>query len=115
MRGEKYDEKVDVYSFGFTLKREGVTAFELLHRPDVAERLEAAKAALLQALGPLLGQSMGAALAAEAALALGAFGLPATSKDAALSVTLPPGSYSVRASGTGATTGVALVEVYEVP
>ena len=47
--------------------------------------------------------------------AVGAFGLPATSKDAALSVTLPPGSYSVRASGTGATTGVALVEVYEVP
>ena len=47
--------------------------------------------------------------------AVGAFGLPATSKDAALLVTLPPGNYSVQAAGTANTTGVALVEVYEVP
>lgn len=47
--------------------------------------------------------------------AVGAFTLPATSKDAALVVTLPPGNYSVQATGTGTTTGVALVEVYEVP
>ena len=46
--------------------------------------------------------------------AVGAFALPATAKDAALLVTLPPGNYTVQASGTAGTTGVALVEVYEV-
>ena len=47
---------------------------------------------------------------------VGAFALPAaTSKDAALLVTLPPGNYTAQASGVNATTGVALVEVYEVP
>jgi hypothetical protein len=48
--------------------------------------------------------------------AVGAFGLPApTSKDAALVLTLQPGLYSVQVSGVNNTTGVALVEVYEVP
>ncbi len=46
--------------------------------------------------------------------AVGAFALPATAKDAALLVTLPRGNYTVQASGTTGTTGVALVEVYEV-
>jgi hypothetical protein len=48
--------------------------------------------------------------------AVGAFALgSATSKDAAILVTLPPGVYSAKASGVGGTTGVALIEVYEVP
>ena len=47
---------------------------------------------------------------------VGAFRLaPATSRDAALLVTLAPGNYSVQVSGVGGITGVALVEVYEVP
>ena len=46
---------------------------------------------------------------------VGAFGLPTTSRDAALLVTLQPGSYTVQVSGVGGTTGLALVEVYEVP
>jgi hypothetical protein len=46
---------------------------------------------------------------------VGAFALPANAKDAALFVTLPPGNYSVQAAGVAGTTGVALVEVYEVP
>lgn len=46
---------------------------------------------------------------------VGAFALDPASKDAALLVTLPPGSYTVQVSGTAATTGVALVEIYEVP
>ncbi|MBL9202902.1 MAG: immunoglobulin domain-containing protein [Opitutaceae bacterium] len=46
---------------------------------------------------------------------VGAFALPAASRDAALLVTLQPGNYSVQVSGVGATTGVAIVEVYEVP
>ena len=59
---------------------------------------------------PALATSLTAAFAS-----VGAFGLPPTSKDAALVVTLPPGSYSVQVSGVANTTGVALVEVYEVP
>ncbi len=37
------------------------------------------------------------------------------SKDAALLLTLPPGNYSAHVLGVGDTTGVALVEVYEIP
>ena len=47
---------------------------------------------------------------------VGAFALGGTSsRDAALLVTLPPGSYTAQVSGVGNTTGVALVEVYELP
>ena len=46
--------------------------------------------------------------------AVGAFALPATSKDAALLVTLAPGNYSVQVSGVNNTTGEALIEIYEV-
>jgi hypothetical protein len=46
---------------------------------------------------------------------VGAFALPATSRDAAILVTLQPGNYTVQVSGVGGTTGVAIVEVYEVP
>jgi CubicO group peptidase (beta-lactamase class C family) len=45
---------------------------------------------------------------------VGAFALPAGSKDAALLVTLSAGNYSVQVSGVVGT-GTALVEVYEVP
>jgi hypothetical protein len=56
----------------------------------------------------------GAGLAA-AFTRVGAFALPAGSRDAALLATLPPGAYTAQVSGVGGTTGVALVEVYEVP
>ncbi len=52
---------------------------------------------------------------ATAAAAVGAFTLPAGSRDAALLVTLSPGSYSAVISGVGNTTGTALVELYVVP
>jgi outer membrane protein assembly factor BamB/subtilisin family serine protease/beta-glucanase (GH16 family) len=42
----------------------------------------------------------------------GAFALPVGSKDAAMVVTLPPGTYSAVISGVGGTTGIGLVEVY---
>ena len=51
----------------------------------------------------------------SAATRVGAFAFADGSKDSALLVTLPPGSYTVQASGTADTTGVALVEIYEVP
>ncbi len=46
---------------------------------------------------------------------VGAFALAADSRDAALLATLEPGNYTVQVSGVGGTTGVALIEVYEVP
>ena len=56
-----------------------------------------------------------AAAIAAAATRVGAFALPVGGKDAAALITLKPGSYTVQVSGVGGTTGVALVEVYEVP
>ncbi len=51
-----------------------------------------------------------------AADAVGAFRLAdPVSKDAALLVTLPPGNYTVQVSGAEDGTGVALVELYELP
>jgi hypothetical protein len=45
----------------------------------------------------------------------GAFALPSGSHDAALVITLSAGSYTFQISGVGGTSGVALVEVYELP
>lgn len=44
---------------------------------------------------------------------LGAFQFPTGSRDAALMVTLAPGTYTARVSGVGDSTGVALVEAYD--
>jgi hypothetical protein len=52
---------------------------------------------------------------AAATLAAGAYDLPAGSKDASMLVVLPPGTYTTVVSGSGATSGIALVEVWEVP
>jgi DNA-binding beta-propeller fold protein YncE len=53
---------------------------------------------------------------ALAASRVGAFAWPdATSADAAVLVTLPPGAYTATCEGAGADTGVGLVEVYAVP
>lgn len=57
--------------------------------------------------------NLGALTAATAQVS--AFPLAAGSHDAALLVTVEPGLYTVVVSGVGATTGVSLVEVYEVP
>ncbi len=47
---------------------------------------------------------------------VGAFDLPdATSRDAALVVTVPAGAFTVQVSGVGGVTGEALVEIYELP
>lgn len=46
---------------------------------------------------------------------VGAFPLPSGSKDSCLLLTLPTGVYTAQVSGEENTTGVALVEVYEVP
>ncbi len=57
----------------------------------------------------------GAAALSAAFTQVGAFALPATSADAALLITLTPGSYTAQVAGVAGTIGVALVEVYEMP
>jgi hypothetical protein len=58
----------------------------------------------------------GTAALKAAFASVGAFAFAAdSSRDAALVLELPPGAYSVTVSGKNATTGVALVEVYELP
>ena len=56
-----------------------------------------------------------AAAVQAAATQVGAFALTSGSKDSVLLVTLQPGIYSAKVSGVGNTTGVGLVEIYEVP
>jgi hypothetical protein len=56
-----------------------------------------------------------AAEIAAAGIQTGAFELPAGSKDAALIVTLAPGTYTVHLSGVNQTTGIGLIEIYETP
>ena len=51
---------------------------------------------------------------ATAMATVGAFGLPNTSQDSAMLVTLPAGPYTALISGSNNTVGIALVEVYEV-
>lgn len=46
---------------------------------------------------------------------VGAFALTPGSRDSALVVTLDPGSYTAQVSGVGNGTGIAIVEVYELP
>ena len=46
---------------------------------------------------------------------VGAFRLPAGSKDAAVLVVVKPGAYTAQLSGVGGTTGDGIIEVYEVP
>jgi hypothetical protein len=52
---------------------------------------------------------------AAAAARSGTFAIAVGSRDAALLVTLQPGSYTAQVSGVTASSGVALIEVYELP
>jgi hypothetical protein len=55
-----------------------------------------------------------AAVIAQAATSAGAFPFANGSKDAAMIVMLAPGAYTVQLSGVNNTTGVGIVEVYDV-
>jgi hypothetical protein len=60
--------------------------------------------------------SWGGTAALQAAFAaVSAFALPATSKDSAVLVTLLPGSYTAQVSSASGSTGIALLELYEMP
>jgi hypothetical protein len=68
---------------------------------------------------PTLGSSPVQSTIAGATTAIfsqvGAFGLTAGSSDCAIVATLPPGTYTAQVTGANNATGVALVEIYEVP
>lgn len=51
----------------------------------------------------------------SASTSVGAFALATGSEDAALLLTLAPGPYTIEVKGKNSTTGVALLEIYEVP
>jgi hypothetical protein len=61
------------------------------------------------------GEGNDPALVMDATSKSGAFPLPAGSKDAAILITLPPGTYTAQATGVNGTSGIALIEVYEIP
>jgi hypothetical protein len=56
-----------------------------------------------------------AAAIAAASVQVGAFPVPSNGSDCALLVNLAPGSYSATVSGLNGTSGIAIVEVYELP
>jgi outer membrane protein assembly factor BamB/subtilisin family serine protease len=55
----------------------------------------------------------GSAALASAFSSVGAFALPAGSKDSAVEETLPAGSFTSQVAGVGGATGVALAEIYD--
>jgi hypothetical protein len=61
------------------------------------------------------GAAVNAADLTAAARQAGAFAFPAGSRDAALLVALPAGTYTARVGGVGGTTGTALMEIYVLP
>ena len=65
--------------------------------------------------GPSTVQATITAATAATFSQLGAFSINANSADCALVATLPPGSYTAQVTGLNNTTGIALVEIYEVP
>jgi hypothetical protein len=57
----------------------------------------------------------GTAALQAAFTAVNAFALPANSADSAVVITLPPGAYTAQVTGANGSTGIALLEIYEVP
>ncbi len=78
-----------------------------------AVRLEIFRDQTSVAVGNDWGAAPNAATLAATAARVGAFALPAGSRDAALLLNLAPGSYTAIVSGQGTATGVALVEAYD--
>jgi sugar lactone lactonase YvrE len=95
-----------IRGIGPTLAQYGVTGF--LAAPQVTLFNAAG-----QAIASNTGWGGGPALTA-AFLQVGAFALPAGSADSALLVTVTPGTYTVQVGGVNGTTGIGLVEIYEL-
>lgn len=78
-----------------------------------AARLEIFRGSTSLAVGQDWSTAPNATAIAQAATRVGAFALPAGSRDAALLLALEPGAYSAVVTGPGGASGVALVEVYD--
>ena len=66
-------------------------------------------------LGPSLLKGVGIEPASAATMSrVFAFALNPGSADSAIVATLPPGVYTAEVLGVGSTSGVALIEIYEV-
>jgi hypothetical protein len=104
-------KQVLIRAIGPSLTQFGVTG--VLADPQLALFRQGASTAIQQNDNWL--SATNAAQLGLASAQVGAFTLPATSRDSAMLVTLEPGTYSAQVSGVGNSTGVALVEIYEVP
>jgi hypothetical protein len=102
-------KRVLIRGVGPTLASFGLTG--VLARPQ----LSVSSGATVLAQNADWSTSPDAAAIAAGATQVGAFAFGATSLDAALIVYLAPGAYTAQVSGAGNTTGVALIEVYELP
>ncbi|MDO8545551.1 MAG: NHL repeat-containing protein [Opitutaceae bacterium] len=83
----------------------------------VGGALAAPQLTLFNSAGQVIGNNAGwggGSVLTAAFAQVGAFPLPAFSADSALLVTLPAGLYTVQVSGANASTGIALIEVYEM-
>ena len=105
------NQVVLVRAVGPTLARFGIAS------PLLDPKLEVYRGAEVIAANDNWGsQSNGGTVAAieTAAAQVGAFPLEPGTKDAALLLILAPGTYTTQVSGVNSSTGVALVELYEV-
>jgi hypothetical protein len=102
-------KRVLIRGIGPSLAQFGVAG--VLARPQ----LSVASGATVLAQNAGVATSADAAAIAAASAQTGAFALAANAQDAAILINLAPGAYTAQVSGVGATTGVALIEVYEVP
>lgn len=107
--GGAVPKRLLIRGVGPALTQFGVTG--ALARPQ----LSVASGATVLAQNAGLAASADASGIAAAATQVGAFALPANAADAAILINLAPGAYTAQVSGVGGTTGVALIEVYEVP
>jgi sugar lactone lactonase YvrE len=95
-----------IRGIGPTLTQYGVTG--VLAAPQVT---------LFNAAGQAIASNTvwgGGTTLTAAFLQVGAFALPAGSADSALLVTVTPGTYTVQVGGVNGTTGIGLVEIYEL-
>ncbi|MBI5767104.1 MAG: immunoglobulin domain-containing protein [Verrucomicrobia bacterium] len=79
----------------------------------VAAKLDLYRGSTLVRSGADWSAEANAAAIAATAARVGAFALPATSRDASMLITLDPGNYTAIVTGQNSATGVSLVEVYD--
>lgn len=103
-------KRVLIRGVGPSLASYGLTASTLLARPQV----ELLRGSTRVAINSGYAASADAAAIVSASAQVGAFPL-ANNNEAALLLSLEPGSYTAQVSGVGGTSGIAIIEVYEVP